>query len=159
MHSESSNAANPEWSAFMVEFEAAEVEFAQGRPAAFKALWSQSPDVSIYGAFGGIASGWEAVAPRLDWASAQFSQGVRSSEEIGCIVTDKLAYLAQTERIHYRIPGHAEDTILELRATMVFRREADAWRIIHRHADPLMRTQAPKQSFTVPSVPDPESTQ
>jgi ketosteroid isomerase-like protein len=144
MRSESSNAANPEWVAFMVEFEAAEVELAQGRPAAFKALWSQSPDVSIYGAFGGTASGWEAVATRLDWVGRQFSEGTRSREEIGCTVTDKLAYLAQTERILYRIPGHAEETILELRATLVFRREADGWRIVHRHADPLMHTQAPK---------------
>jgi ketosteroid isomerase-like protein len=128
----------------MAKFEAAEVDLTQGRPAAFKALWSQSPDVSIYGAFGGIASGWEAVATRLDWAGTQFSQGVRSREEISCTVTDKLAYLAQTERIRYRIPGHAEDTILELRATLVFRRETDGWRIVHRHADPLTRTQAPK---------------
>jgi hypothetical protein len=65
MRSESSNAANPEWVAFMVEFEAAEVELAQGRPAAFKALWSQSPDVSIYGAFGGTASGGRRWRPGL----------------------------------------------------------------------------------------------
>jgi ketosteroid isomerase-like protein len=128
----------------MANFEAAEAELAQGRPAAFKALWSHAPDVSIYGAFGGITSGWDAVAPRLDWAGRQFSEGTRSREEISCTVTDQLAYLAQTERIRYRIPGHAEETLLELRATLVFRREADGWRIVHRHADPLMRLQAPK---------------
>jgi hypothetical protein len=146
MHTESTYAesVNPEWAAFMEKFEAAEAELTQGRPAAFKALWSQSPDVSIYGAFGGVASGCDTVATRLDWAGRQFSEGTRSREEIGCTVSDKLAYLAQIERICYRIPGHAEETTLELRATLVFRREADGWRIVHRHADPLMSTQAPK---------------
>jgi hypothetical protein len=71
-----------DWATFMAKLEAAEHEFAQGRPAAFKALWSHSDDVSICGAFGGVESGWDKVASRLDWASSQFSQGTRSREEI-----------------------------------------------------------------------------
>ena len=43
-----------EWPTFLAKLEAAEHEFAQGRPAAFKALWSHSDEVSICGAFGGI---------------------------------------------------------------------------------------------------------
>ena len=146
MHTESAHAKSPsaESIAFMAKFEAAEAELSQGRPAAFKALWSQSSDVSIYGAFGGMASGWDNVATRLDWAGRQFSDGTRSREETACTVGDKLAYIAQTERIRYRIPGHPEETTLELRATLVFRRESDGWRIVHRHADPLVRTQPPQ---------------
>ncbi len=45
--------ADSEWAAFIVKLEAAEHEFALGRPAAFKALWSQGDEVSICGAFGG----------------------------------------------------------------------------------------------------------
>jgi len=74
--------ADSEWATFMAKLEAAEHEFAQGRPAAFKALWSHSDDVSICGAFGGVESGWDKVASRLDWASSQFSDGTRSREEI-----------------------------------------------------------------------------
>jgi hypothetical protein len=43
--------ADSEWAAFIAKLEAAEHEFAQGRPAAFKALWSHTHDVSICGAF------------------------------------------------------------------------------------------------------------
>ena len=74
--------ANSEWASFMAKLEAAEHEFAQGHPAAFKALWSHSDDVSICGAFGGVESGWDKVASRLDWASSQFSDGTRTREEI-----------------------------------------------------------------------------
>jgi ketosteroid isomerase-like protein len=135
--------ADSEWAAFMEKLKAAEHEFAQGRPAAFRALWSHSDDVSICGAFGGIESGWTKVAARLDWASSQFSEGTRSREEIRSAVGTDFAYIVQTEHIRFRVPGRSEPSTLELRVTMVFRREADGWRIVHRHADSQKSTQLP----------------
>jgi ketosteroid isomerase-like protein len=136
--------ADSEWAAFMEKLEAAEHEFAQGRPAAFKALWSHSDDASICGAFGGIESGWKRVAARLDWASSQFSEGTRSREEIRSAVGTDFAYLVQTEHILFRVPGRTEQSTLELRVTMVFRREADGWRIVHRQADSQRSTHLPE---------------
>jgi ketosteroid isomerase-like protein len=135
--------ADSEWAAFIAKLEAAEHEFAQGRPAAFKALWSHGDDVSICGAFGGIESGWKNVAARLDWASSQFSEGTRTREEIRSAVGTDFAYLVQTEHIRFRVPGRTEQSTLDLRVTMVFRREADGWRIIHRQADSQKNTQLP----------------
>lgn len=136
--------ADSEWTAFMTQLDAAEYEFAQGRPAAFKALWSHCDDVSICGAFGGVESGWDKVAARLDWASSKFSEGTRSRDETRSAVAADFAYIVQTELIHFRVPGRTEPSTLELRVTMVFRREADGWRIIHRHADSQMKTQPPR---------------
>ncbi|MBV8942492.1 MAG: hypothetical protein JO240_12260 [Solirubrobacterales bacterium] len=48
----------------------------QGKPEAFKALWSHADDVTIMGAFGGFERGWDDVPQRLDWASA----GIGASE-------------------------------------------------------------------------------
>jgi ketosteroid isomerase-like protein len=121
----------------------AEHEFAQGRPAAFKALWSHGDDVSICGAFGGIESGWNNVAARLDWASSQFSEGRRTREEVRSAVGADFAYLVQTEHIRFRVPGKSEQSTLDLRVTMVFRREAAGWRIVHRQADSQKKTQLP----------------
>ncbi len=135
--------AHSEWAAFIAKLEAAEHEFAQGRPAAFKALWSHSDDVSICGAFGGIESGWKNVAARLDWASSQFSEGTRTREEVRSAVGADFAYIVQTEHIRFRVPVRSEPLTLELRVTMVFRREADGWRIVHRHADSQKSTQLP----------------
>jgi ketosteroid isomerase-like protein len=135
--------AYSEWATFMAKLEAAEHEFAQGRPAAFKALWSHSDDVSICGAFGGVESGWDKVASRLDWASSQFSEGTRSREEIRSAVGTDFAYLVQTEHIQFRVPGRTDPSTLDLRVTMVFRRQPDGWRIVHRHADSQRSTQLP----------------
>ena len=56
---------DPHWPVFINKLEAAELQFAQGRPAAFKALWSRGDDVSLYGAFGVVVSGWKEVVRRL----------------------------------------------------------------------------------------------
>jgi ketosteroid isomerase-like protein len=136
--------ADSEWVAFIAKLESAEHEFALGRPAAFKALWAHSDEVSICGAFGGVESGWDKVAARLDWASSQFSEGTRSREEIRSMVGADFAYIVQTEQIRFRVPGRTEQSTLELRATMVFRREPDGWRIVHRQADSQRSTQLPR---------------
>jgi ketosteroid isomerase-like protein len=135
--------ADSEWAAFRAKLEAAEHEFAQGHPAAFKELWSRRDDVSICGAFGGIESGWKNVAARLDWASSQFSEGTRTRQEIRSAVGTDFAYLVQTEHILFRVPGRTEQSTLDLRVTMVFRREANGWRIVHRQADSQKSTQLP----------------
>jgi SnoaL-like domain len=135
--------AAPEWTAFIAKLEAAEHEFAQGRPAAFKALWSHSDEVSLCGGFGGMESGWDNVGARLDWASSQISEGTRSSEEIRSTVGADFAYIVQTEQIRFRVPGRAEQSTVDFRVTMVFRRDFGEWRIIHRHADSQMGTKSP----------------
>lgn len=126
----------PHWKAFMVKLEAAEAEFARGRPADFKMLWSHTDDVTLSGGLGGaIELGWTKVAMRLDWASANYVDGVRSRQEFNGSVEGNFAYLVQKEVIEARIGGQAERSKQELRVTMVFRRGSDGWRIIHRHAD------------------------
>jgi hypothetical protein len=136
--------ADSEWVSFIENLEAAEYEFAQGRPAAFKALWSHADEDSLCGGFGGVESGWDKVGARLDWASSQVSEGTRSREEIRTTVGADFAYIVQTERIRFRIPGRAEQSTLDLRVTMVCRRDSDGWRIFHRHADSQMATQPPR---------------
>ena len=77
--------------------EAAEEEFVKGRPAAFQALWSQNDDVTLCGAFGGVARGWRNVRARLNWVSAKYSDGTLTREEIASMVGVDFADLIQTE--------------------------------------------------------------
>jgi ketosteroid isomerase-like protein len=120
---------HPDWAAFMTRLEAAEEEFARGRPADFKALWSHTDDVTLSGGLGGaIELGWAKVAKRLDWASSNYADGVRSRQEFSGLVEANFACEA-------RIGGRPERAKQELRVTMVFRRNRDGWRIVHRHAD------------------------
>jgi ketosteroid isomerase-like protein len=71
----------------------------------------------------------------------KYSDGTRSRKEISGAVGANFAYLVQRETIHSRLAGSAEYSVQELRSTMVFRREADGWRILHRHADSLVASQ------------------
>lgn len=136
--------ADAEWTAFIAKLETAEEEFVKGRPAAFQALWSHADDVTLCGGFGGVERGWQNVTDRLSWVSQKYSDGTRSREEITRMVGADFAYLVQREIIHSRVASQAEPSTQELRATMVFRRDADGWRIVHRHADLQMATRPPQ---------------
>ena len=136
--------ADAEWTAFIAKLETAEEEFVQGRPAAFQGLWSRADDVTLCGGFGGVERGWQNVTERLGWVSQKYSDGTRTREEISRMVAGDFAYLVQKEVIHSRLGSQVELSTLELRATMVFRREADGWRIVHRHADAHMATKPPQ---------------
>jgi ketosteroid isomerase-like protein len=111
-------------------------KFARGRPADFKALWSHTDDVTLSGGLGGaIELGWAKVSGRLDWASSNYADGVRSRQEFSGLVAADFAYLVPKEIIEARIGGRPESVKQELRVTMVFRRNGDGWRVVHRHAD------------------------
>ena len=136
--------ADSEWMAFIAKLELAEEEFVQGRPAAFQALWSHADDVTLCGGFGGVERGWQNVTDRLSWVSKKYSDGTRTREEISRMVGAEFAYLVQKEVIRSRVASQAEPSTQELRATMVFRREAEGWRIVHRHADLQIGTKPPQ---------------
>jgi hypothetical protein len=46
--------------------------------------------------------------------------------------------LVLVERQHGQVGG-LPDQDWSLRVTMLFRRDGDDWRLVHRHADPLVR--------------------
>jgi ketosteroid isomerase-like protein len=118
--------------------------FYNGKPEAVKALWSHSDDATLSGAAGGpTAKGWGDVGSRLDWASSQFlgSDGSKTIEQIQTAVSGDFAYIVQYEHIRYRRPGQPEVSKRDYRVTTIFRREAEGWRVVHRHADTLMERQ------------------
>jgi ketosteroid isomerase-like protein len=139
-----SDLGDSEWMAFIAKLEAAEEEFIQGRPAAFQALWSHADDVTLCGGFGGVERGWQNVRARLNWVSTKYSNGTRTREEMSRMVGADFAYVVQTEVIHSQVASQTEVSTQTLRVTMVFRREPDGWRIVHRHADLQVRTQPPE---------------
>jgi ketosteroid isomerase-like protein len=61
-----------------------------------------------------------------------------SFEEVSRYSTSTLGYTVQVERAQARLAGGGDMSSIALRATMIFRREGDTWRIAHRHADSIM---------------------
>jgi ketosteroid isomerase-like protein len=132
--------------AFFDKVTKAEQELFRGRPESLKALWARTPEVTLFGVSGGSGEhGWEEVGPRLDWTNTQYRDGTLTVERIASYVDGNLGYVVQREKVHFKVPGQTQESVLGIRATWIFRREGDGWRIIHRHADSLMKRQGPAE--------------
>ena len=137
--------AEKSFRAFLSEWEGAQARFLEGDPAQWKQRASQGDDATIMGAFGGYEKGWKDVGPRYDWAAAQYKgrkAGVKT-EYLSVAVSGDLAFTVAIERQEEARPGGQAPLRRELRATQVFRREGGSWKLLHRHADPLMEKRAP----------------
>ncbi|HEU4764975.1 MAG TPA: nuclear transport factor 2 family protein [Candidatus Eisenbacteria bacterium] len=132
--------------AFLKVWEAAQDEFINGDDTAWKKHVSAKGDATILGAFGGYEAGAE-VLPRFDWAASQYepSKAVKRIEYLTRFVSDDLAVTVAIERDRARVKGRAEPIEQALRATQVFRWENGSWKLVHRHADPLLQRKPPSR--------------
>ena len=116
--------------------ELADTAFHDGDPGGRSRTWSHRDPVTLFGAVL-TGSGWaelEGVFARL---ASQLS-GCESFryEVIAAGVSGDLAYIAGVEHTVVSVGG-ADPEPYELRVTQVFRREDGAWKVVHRHADPV----------------------
>lgn len=121
------------------EYHRALDEFSRGDPAPMKALYSRRDDATLANPFvGPPASGWATVVQALDYASSRFRDGEMSEfEEISKIEGRDLAVLVEIEEWRARVADRPEISPFTLRVTTVFRAENGAWKVVHRHADPI----------------------
>jgi len=134
----------PGFEAFYEQVSQAEAELFRGRPESLKALWTRAADVTLFGVSGGKGEhGWDEVGPRLDWTNTQYTEGALTTERLASYVDGDLGYVVQRENVRFKVPGNAADSLLQIRATWIFRRERDGWRIAHRHADSQIERQGP----------------
>ena len=126
----------------IAKYRLAEEEFEKGNPQPFKDICSHADDVTIMGGFGGYEKGWSGqVEKRYDWASARFAGGQSERhdiENISLVVTPELAYSVDIARTKFRPANAQEARSMALRVTSIFRLEDGDWKLVHRHADPLV---------------------
>jgi ketosteroid isomerase-like protein len=131
--------------AFLKTFEEATSGFINGDAARWKEIASQRDDVTIMGAWGAAERGWEEASPRYDWAAARFHpSGARVQVQYLAVGENgDIGYTVAIERSTVRVVGQEQPASMALRVTHLFRKENGTWRLIHRHADPLMTKTAP----------------
>ena len=143
-------ASDSSFQAFLPQWEAAQTRFINGDPSLWKQNASQRDDATILGAFGGHEKGWSEVGARNDWASSQFkdSGATQKIEYLNTSVSGDLAFTVTIERQEeVRMGDQEKPAPRALRVTQIFRKEDGVWKLLHRHADPLVEKKAPS---TVP---------
>ena len=118
-------------------------EFPKGNPEPMKKMYSHQEDVSLANPFGPPVRGWDEVAKVSDRAASQIRDGeITSFETVAKYVTAELAYVVWIERVEAKVGAREDVTPFALRVTMIFRPEEGAWKVVHRHADPITTPQA-----------------
>lgn len=128
---------------FIPRQEAADYALHRGDVGPRRQLWSHEDPVTVLGALGVAASGWDEVSQTFDWVASKFSgaDGFRL-EVIAAGVSGDLAYTVGYEHTEVALDGGPVEPSL-LRVTHVYRREDGDWKIVHRHGDRLRADQPP----------------
>lgn len=132
---------------FLTEWEKAQSRFIKGDPTLWKQHASRRDDVTILGGFGGYGEkGWDKVGARYDWASSQYKGGGATVkvEYLSIVASGDLAFTVGIEwQEGARVGDQQQAGPRALRVTQIFRREDGDWKLMHRHADPLIEKQGP----------------
>ena len=109
----------------------------KGDSGGYVALLSDRDDVTWGNPFGPFARGREKVVATLANAAARMPGGrATDADHVATYLADNLAVVVQVE--HGERAGEADGpTPVALRVTSVYRLEAEAWKLVHRHADPI----------------------
>lgn len=95
-----------------------------------------SDDFTLMSPFGGKPSHGAVSRDRMEEIGRFFANGTLEQEVVQTYAVQGLMVLATIERAHVEVGGlPAQDWAL--RVTQVYRRDGKAWRLVHRHADPL----------------------
>jgi len=120
-------------------------EFAKGDSTPLEDLWSRKGDVTLGNPFGPFVRGFEQVAETMKRAATYYRDGEAVGfDSIAREVTPDVAYLVEVEHFSAKMGGRADHTPIALRVTSIFRREDGAWRLVHRHADPITSARSPE---------------
>lgn len=110
----------------------ANLEMANGNPGLFKSMWLQNEEVTFCDDSKNAAlKGWNAIEGSLNTSEeSRLKVDSYTFEKISGNEGEQQAYLLQRE--HYKlVNGQTRD----LQVTVVFRKENNVWKIVHRHAD------------------------
>jgi ketosteroid isomerase-like protein len=106
-----------------------------GDPAPYAALWADGAQPTLFGAWGTVEKGHDAVVTTFTWVGSRFSDGTECRPRYEVVDwSGDLAYTVGFEEAEVRVDG-GPPSAMTLRVTHVLRRVDGEWRLVHRHAD------------------------
>jgi ketosteroid isomerase-like protein len=115
----------------------------KGDTSVAKALFSDRDDITLGNPFGPYACGRRRVEETLAGAASNYRDGeVTGVELVAKYLSGDLACVVEVERGRAKVGGAKELAPLALRVTSLFRLEGGAWKLVHRHADPITTPRA-----------------
>jgi ketosteroid isomerase-like protein len=131
---------------FLQRYESANSAFVNGDSSPWLSITAEKDPASIFGGFGGLGeAGVAKVRQRYLLAASAFRPS-DAHVDFAYLVKDvrgRLAYTVAIERANVLYAGQSARQQQVLRATMIFRFEKGAWKIVHRHADTMVDPQLP----------------
>lgn len=105
-----------------------------GDPNPYLDCWAQAEDVTLYGAWGPIDHGREAVTDSLHWVGSRFTGGSSASDYTVVASSGDLAYTVGFERGPASVEGGPAREMV-IRVTHIYKRIDGQWMLVHRHGD------------------------
>lgn len=126
-----------ELAALIARTEDAADAYVRGDVDAYLARIHHAPGYTLMNPLGGAPVAYENRAESVRASAGSFTGGEARLEVAHAHRWGDTVVLAMIERQHAQVGG-LPDHDCSLRVTLVFRREGESWRLVHRHADPLV---------------------
>jgi ketosteroid isomerase-like protein len=135
--------AGPGLAPFIDEYHRALDAFFRGDSAPAKGLYSHREDASLANPFGPVAVGLKKVEESMERAASNYRDGSATGfDTLSTYVTAELAYVVEVERFEAKVGSGDDMATGALRVTSILRPEDGAWKVVHRHADPITTPRA-----------------
>lgn len=137
LRSASGGTPNPNVAVIEKRSEDANQALVRGDIDQYLALIQHAEDYTLMNPFGGAPTrGFHDTPERRAGMKKFFKTGLLKQETVATFASDDLIVLVTIERAHGEFGGVPEQD-WSLRVTQVYRRDGQAWELVHRHADPL----------------------
>jgi ketosteroid isomerase-like protein len=118
----------------------------RGDIAAYRKTLALAPDFTLMDPFGGRPTGVPETDAHWNRIGAFFRNGRGARFDLlASYASRDMVVLVANEHAHVAVGAVLEQN-WSLRVTLIFRRDDGAWRLVHRHADPIVTGIAPDKA-------------
>jgi ketosteroid isomerase-like protein len=117
-------------------------EFNRGNAQPVLDIFSSEEDVSLSNPVGPTVMGRSNVMRTAERVASAMHEGQATGfENLTRFVSCDFAYIVENEHYRTKVSSKQEFEDIDLRVTSIFRMEHGGWKMVHRHADPIVTDQ------------------